>query len=157
MSSAHGSFVLEQIADGRHDAGNGDSGKGGLRRRAISFGAGLVTHRESAMLMAPEEIAQALRQAGISGISTVMRAEVPGNVGYVFLREGEVVHATTLELEGEDALRAILRWRKASLAFCERHWPEGRSVKRPWTELDSCPFSDAPLEDAAVDSWRAPS
>lgn len=91
--------------------------------------------------MAPEEIAVALRQAAVSCISTVMRAEVPGNVGYLFLHEGEVVHATTLELEGEDALRAILRWRKASLAFCVRHWPAGRSVKRPWTELESRPPS----------------
>lgn len=98
------------------------------------------------MLMAPEEIALALRQAAVSCISTVMRAEVPGNVGYVFLREGEVVHATTQELEGEDALRAILRWRKASLAFCERHWPSSRSVKRPWTELDSRPFGEPVLE-----------
>lgn len=93
--------------------------------------------------MAPEEIALALRQAAISCISTVMRAEIPGNVGYLFLREGAVVHATTLELEGEDALRAILRWRKASLAFCERHWPQGPSVKRPWTELDSRPLGEA--------------
>lgn len=105
--------------------------------------------------MAPEEIALALRQAAISCISTVMRAEVPGNVGYVFLREGEVVHATTLELEGEDALRAILRWRKASLAFCERHWPKGRSVRRPWTELDSRPLGEAPHDEPSADSRRA--
>lgn len=103
--------------------------------------------------MAPEEIALALHQAAISRISTVMRAEVPGNVGYLFLREGEVVHATTVELQGEDALRAILRWRKASLAFCERHWPTAaRSVKRPWTELDSRPFGEALLEDSSVES-----
>ncbi len=105
--------------------------------------------------MAPEEIAQALRQAAISCISAVMRAEVPGNVGYVFLREGVVVHATTLGLEGEDALRLILRWRTASLAFCERHWPKGRSVKRPWTELDSRPFGELLREDSAADSVRA--
>lgn len=107
------------------------------------------------MLMAPEEIALALRQAGVSCISTVMRAEVPGNVGYVFLRDGEVVHATTLELEGEDALRAILRWRKASLAFCERHCPLGRSVKRPWSELDSRPLGEAAPEEPGAESWRA--
>lgn len=107
--------------------------------------------------MAPEEIALALRQAAISGVSTVMRAEVPGNVGYLFLREGEVVHATTLQLEGEDAVRAILRWRKASLAFCERLCPQGRSVTRPWTELDGCSSIDARLEDAGAESVRAPS
>lgn len=106
--------------------------------------------------MAPEEIALALRQAAISSISTVMRAEVPGNVGYVFLHEGEVVHATTLTLEGEDALRAILRWRKASLAFCERLWPKGRSVKRPWTELDSRPFADSVSEESGAESRRVP-
>ncbi|MDF3064776.1 MAG: hypothetical protein K0R38_377 [Polyangiaceae bacterium] len=106
--------------------------------------------------MAPEEIALALRQAAKSCISTVMRAEIPGNVGYVFFREGEVVHATTLELEGEDALRAILRWRKASLAFCERLWPNVRSVMRPWTELDSRPFGESLLDDAGAESRRLP-
>jgi Domain of unknown function (DUF4388) len=99
--------------------------------------------------MAPEEITVALRQAAASCISAVMRAEVPGSVGYLFLREGEVVHATTPELEGEDALRAILRWRKASLSFCERRPPPAHSVKRPWHELDSRPSGESPVEEPA--------
>lgn len=85
--------------------------------------------------MAPEDIVQALRQAAHSCVSSVMRVEAAGAVGYVFLQEGRVVHAATLELEGEDALRAILRWGRASLAFCQRRWPPELAVMRPWTEL----------------------
>jgi hypothetical protein len=94
--------------------------------------------------MTPEDIILALRQAGISSVSAVMRVEIPGNVGYFFLLHGEVVHASTLELTGEDAARAMLRWGRASLSFCERRWPSERSVFRSWAELTPSEDSDPP-------------
>lgn len=101
--------------------------------------------------MTPEDIGLALRQAAISSVSAVMRLEVSGNVGYLFLLDGEVVHASTLELTGEDAVRAMLRWGRASLAFCERRWPSDRSVFRPWTELAPTGNSQPPEVEGAAE------
>jgi hypothetical protein len=100
--------------------------------------------------MTPEDITVALRQVAISSVSAAMRVEVPGNVGYFFLLDGEVVHASTLELTGEDAVRAMLRWGSASLAFCERRWPSERSVFRPWSELS--PTNETSPHDADADA-----
>lgn len=85
------------------------------------------------------DIVSGLRQASISGASAVMRVEVVGDVGYVFLLNGELVHASTLDLEGEAALQAILSWGSGTLAWCERRWPRERSVHLSWAELRAIP------------------
>ena len=82
-----------------------------------------------------EDITSAIRQASLSAASAVMRIEVAGDVGYLFFLDGEVAHASTLELEGEPAVTAILSWGEGHLAWCERRWPRERSVRRSWTEL----------------------
>jgi hypothetical protein len=64
-----------------------------------------------------------------------MCVEVTGNVGYLFFLQGEIVHASTLELEGEPAVISIATWPKARLTWCERRWPRERSVRRGWDEL----------------------
>jgi hypothetical protein len=85
------------------------------------------------------DIVSALRHASISGVSAVMRVEVVGDVGYVFLLDGEPAHASTLELTGEAAVRAILSWGSGNLAWCERRWPSERSVHLSWAELRARP------------------
>lgn len=79
-----------------------------------------------------QSIATALRQAAVRGLTAVLRAEVSGDVGYLFLRKGEVVHAATLDLEGEAAATEIWGWGEAALDWCERRWPEARSVPPGW-------------------------
>jgi hypothetical protein len=96
----------------------------------------------------PREILAAIRQAAISMASAVMRVEVTGNVGYLFFLEGELVHGSTLELEGEPAVSAMLSWREAEIAWCERRWPRERSVFRSWSQLaEATPVAAPPLED----------
>jgi hypothetical protein len=96
----------------------------------------------------PREILAAIRQAAITMASAVMRVEVTGNVGYLFFLEGELVHGSTLELEGEPAVSAMLSWREAELAWCERRWPRERSVFRSWNQLaEASPVAAPPLED----------
>ena len=70
-----------------------------------------------------EPIAAALRRAAASGVTSVLRVEVPGDVGYVFLHEGQVVHASTVDLEGEAAATSICGWESGLLTWCERRWP----------------------------------
>lgn len=83
----------------------------------------------------PAEISAAVRQAVMAGVSSVMRIEVTGDVGYLFFLEGELVHAATLEHEGEQAVTAILAWGEGEPAWCERRWPKQRTVHRSWNEL----------------------
>jgi hypothetical protein len=64
-----------------------------------------------------------------------MCVEVTGNVGYLYFLDGEIVHASTLDLEGEPAATEVLAWRDVRLAWCERRWPKQRSVLRAWKEL----------------------
>lgn len=99
--------------------------------------------------MAAEDIVATLRQASITQASSVLRVEVPGNVGYVFFLQGDVVHATTLEDEGEAALSQVLAWGAGALAWCERRWPKERSVHRPWLELATAAIESAPTPAAS--------
>ena len=80
-----------------------------------------------------EPIAAALRRAAASGVTSVLRVEVPGDVGYVFLHEGQVVHASTVDLEGEAAATSICGWESGLLTWCERRWPARRSVPSGWS------------------------
>jgi hypothetical protein len=83
----------------------------------------------------PTEISAAVRQAVMANVTSVMRIEVTGDVGYLFFLEGELVHASTLEHEGERAVTAILAWGKGEPGWCERRWPKQRTVQRSWNEL----------------------
>jgi hypothetical protein len=87
----------------------------------------------------PGEIVVAVRQAAIGAVSSVMRVEVTGDVGYLFFLEGELVHASTLELEGESAATTIVGWGEGELAWCERRWPAERTVFLSSSELCRVP------------------
>lgn len=93
-------------------------------------------------LALPRDILAAIRQAAMAMVSSVIRVEVAGNVGYLFFLNGELVHGSTLELEGEPAVNAMLSWREADLAWCERRWPKERTVFRSWSEL--CTTAEPP-------------
>ena len=96
----------------------------------------------------PAEISAAIRQAVVASVSSVMRIEVTGDVGYLFFLEGELVHASTLEHEGERAVAAILAWGEGEPAWCERRWPKERTVHRSWNELAAMvPAVAAPRPD----------
>lgn len=91
-----------------------------------------------------DDLFTAIRQARLTAASAVMCVEVSGNVGYLFFRQGEIVHASTLELEGEPAVMEILAWREVRLTWCERRWPRQRSVLRDWNELVAAVQTPAP-------------
>jgi hypothetical protein len=76
-------------------------------------------------------------------------------VGYLFFLEGEIVHASTLELEGEPAAVAILTWREVRLSWCERRWPRERSVLRDWNQLVASTQTPPPPVAVAAVAVRA--
>jgi hypothetical protein len=92
----------------------------------------------------PDDLNLVVHRARVGGASAVLCVEVVGNVGYLFFLEGEVVHASTLELEGEPAVVAILTWREVRLSWCERRWPRERSVLRDWNQLAAAAQAPAP-------------
>lgn len=105
----------------------------------------------------PDELLAAVRLARSTFKTAVMCVEVSGNVGYLFFLDGELVHASTLELEGEPAATEILAWRAVRLAWCERRWPKSRSVLRDWNELvEASEAAQTPLSAvSAVSTARA--
>lgn len=101
--------------------------------------------------MDSEDIVATLRHASITQATSVLRVEIPGDVGYVFFLNGDVVHATTLQGDGEGALAEILAWSTGELAWCERRWPNVRTVQRPWSDLLPAPTERAPAPTVRPD------
>lgn len=80
-----------------------------------------------------DSLESAMRHSAASGVTAVLRVEVPGDIGYLFLLHGKVAHASTLDLEGEAAANAIYSWGEGVLSWCERRWPTERSVPPNWS------------------------
>lgn len=76
-----------------------------------------------------------MRHAEITAKTGVMRVEVRGDVGYLFFERGDLVHASTLDREGEAAVQSIATWEQAAPCWCERRWPRERTVMRKFIEL----------------------
>jgi hypothetical protein len=98
----------------------------------------------------PDDLNATIHQARVGGATAVLCVEVVGNVGYLFFLEGEIVHASTLELEGEPAVIAILAWREVRLTWCERRWPRERSVLRDWNQLTAAAQTPLPAVAAVA-------
>jgi hypothetical protein len=65
----------------------------------------------------------------------VIRVTTVGNIGYLFFAGGQIVHASSLELDGEDAAREILLWSQGTFEPCERPWPTRPSITKSWQAL----------------------
>jgi hypothetical protein len=65
----------------------------------------------------------------------VVRVTTVGNVGYLYFDDGDIVHAATLELEGEAAAFEMLHWSQGTFETCERNWPEHPSITISWQAL----------------------
>jgi len=77
-----------------------------------------------------------VRQAEITAKTGVLRVEVVGDVGYLFFLKGDLVHASTLDREGEAAASVIANWQPAvPPCWCERRWPRERTVTRRFVDL----------------------
>src|SRR5450432_2426777 len=65
----------------------------------------------------------------------VVRVTTVGNIGYLYFDGGNVVHAATLDSEGEDAAFQMLEWSHGSFEPCEREWPSTHSISISWQNL----------------------
>jgi hypothetical protein len=71
----------------------------------------------------------------LSRSQRAIRVTTVGNIGYLFFAEGQVIHASTLELDGEAAAREILLWSQGTFEPCERPWPAKPSIAKSWQVL----------------------
>lgn len=82
-----------------------------------------------------DEVAEVARRTCRAGHPAVLCVEIMGDVGYLFFSAGELIHAVSLDLEGDRAAVEILSWQGARLSFCERRWPRARSVTQELGQL----------------------
>ena len=64
-----------------------------------------------------------------------LRVSSQGQVGFMYFRDGNVVHASTLRATGEPAMREMLRWTTGSVEPWPARWPERESISAPWQSL----------------------
>jgi hypothetical protein len=65
----------------------------------------------------------------------IVQVSSRGQDGFVFFRDGQVVHATTDRQTGEAALREMLDWQDGAYEACTGVWPDRESISTPWQQL----------------------
>ena len=65
----------------------------------------------------------------------IVRVSSRGVIGYVFFRDGDVVHAATGRHVGESALREMLGWQDGVVETWSGVWPERETITVPWQRL----------------------
>jgi hypothetical protein len=70
-----------------------------------------------------------------------------GQQGMIYLKKGEIIHATVEEFKGEDAIFTLIAWDEGEFIFEEGAFDVPTSIQRPITSL---------LMEAArrIDEWK---
>ena len=58
-----------------------------------------------------------------------------GNEGTIFFQDGEMIHAESGNLSGEDAIYSLLTWENGSFQVKMGLEPESRTIDKPWSGL----------------------
>lgn len=80
-------------------------------------------------------VRERVQQACTSSYTGVVRVTIVGDVGYWYFRRGLILHATTLDLVGDQAALRMLGWGSCQWESCSRPWPLEQSVFLSWVEL----------------------
>jgi len=84
---------------------------------------------------ASDSVDARVQAACTSGHTGVVRVTVVGDIGYWYFRRGAIIHATTLDLIGEEAALCMLSWEAAQWEQCSRPWPLEQTIFISWVEL----------------------
>jgi hypothetical protein len=71
----------------------------------------------------------------LSGRERVIRVSSGADVGYLFFRGGQIVHAVSRRGIGESAALEILRWNDGTFEPCSAGWPDRDSISSNWQNL----------------------
>ena len=80
-------------------------------------------------------LADLVQMECLSGRERVMRVSSGGEVGYLFFRGGQIVHAVSRRGIGETAALEILRWNDGTFEPCSAGWPDRDSISSNWQNL----------------------
>jgi hypothetical protein len=80
-------------------------------------------------------LADLVQMECLSGRERVMRVCSESEVGYLFFRGGQIVHAVTRRGIGESAALEILRWNDGTFEPCSAGWPDRDSIGSSWQNL----------------------
>jgi hypothetical protein len=65
----------------------------------------------------------------------IVRVSSRGLLGFVFFRDGDVVHATTGRQTGEAALGEMLNWQDGVFETWTGSWPDRETISIPWQRM----------------------
>ncbi len=71
----------------------------------------------------------------LAGSRRVVRVTSGSNVGFLYFRGGEIVHAVARTLSGEAAALDMLSWNEGSFEPAEREWPAKDTIACNWQTL----------------------
>jgi len=80
-------------------------------------------------------LADLVQMECLSGRERVMRVCSGSEVGYLFFRSGQIVHAVSRRGIGETAALEILRWNDGTFEPCSAGWPDRDSISSNWQNL----------------------
>jgi predicted regulator of Ras-like GTPase activity (Roadblock/LC7/MglB family) len=80
-------------------------------------------------------LADLVQMECLSGRERVIRVSSGGEVGYLFFRGGQIVHAVSRRGVGETAVLEILRWNDGTFEPCSAGWPDRDSITSNWQNL----------------------
>jgi hypothetical protein len=80
-------------------------------------------------------LADLVQMECLSGRERVIRVSSGSEVGYMFFRGGQIVHAVSRRGIGETAALEILRWNDGTFEQCSAGWPDRDSISSNWQNL----------------------
>jgi hypothetical protein len=80
-------------------------------------------------------LADLVQMECLSGRERVIRVSSAGEVGYLYFRGGQIVHAVSRRGIGETAALEILRWNDGTFEPCNAGWPDRHSIGSNWQNL----------------------
>ncbi len=80
-------------------------------------------------------LADLVQMECLSGHERVIRVSSGNDVGYLFFRGGQIVHAVSRRGIGETAALEILRWNDGTFEPCSAGWPDRDSIGSNWQNL----------------------
>jgi Domain of unknown function (DUF4388) len=80
-------------------------------------------------------LADLVQMECLSGRERVIRVSSGADVGYLFFRGGQIVHAVSRRGIGEGAALEILRWNDGTFEPCSAGWPDRDSISSNWQNL----------------------
>jgi hypothetical protein len=97
----------------------------------------------------------------LRGGQRILRVSSRGQSGYLYFRDGSLVHAATAIASGTAAVREMLSWQSGSVESGMGGWPTRESITAPWQEVlveaagGKVKGQPAPLSSAWVETQEA--